>query len=127
MNHTFTFKPRNSLVLISSNFYTLAPESMNDNLVSATEECVAVGTSPEDDLSTVITISNDISDPIPANLEQVYEGIIKIHAETIGVFSVLGERFAMVPVNSTCARIIILANDAVAPDRIVIVVRKLSP
>ena len=121
MNHSITFEPQNSLILIMDHSYGEVPASMNGQLVSATASCVAMGTLSEVDGATKITLADSLLG-IDVLGEIVFDGTIKAPQHEISVCSVANEKLLSIGVSSSTPRIKIFANHPVEPDQVVILV-----
>jgi hypothetical protein len=108
--------PPNSLVLIGDASGDL-PDTMGDDLVSATANVVAVGTLAETDGKTQIrVIETGSSEHRPPKL--VFEGVLQVPSGRLTVQSVLGEVYAERPIARGRTRVEIWVNDDREPDEV---------
>jgi hypothetical protein len=111
--------PPNSVLLVVSSENPQIPESLDHDLIAATDTCVAVGTLAEDDGETNVVLTDE---PVleSSNLTAVYEGVLENRNGRIAVETVLGEPILSKPCTVVRQPLTIWATERTEPDKIIV-------
>jgi len=108
--------PPYSMVLVMDPSVGQIPESFSGRLVAATSSCIALGTCPEVDGPTQITLGD--TPPSGAARHSVFDGHLETPAHRIEVQSALCEVLLGIDVPGDLMRVRIWVNDQRWPDAI---------
>jgi hypothetical protein len=117
---TISITPPNSLILIMDYTSGQVPETMGNELVSATRSCIAVGCRSEDDGPTEVHLAE--SHEVTPSEALRFDGEISTPSKKLSICSVLNQEILSTHVHGTTTRVRVFANHAMEPDRILIVV-----
>lgn len=110
----------NSLILVMDHSAGVLPDYIGDNLVAATDSCVAVGTSSKGETS--VSLSSRKDDGFAGKL--VYSGMIHVPTKQLSVCNVLNEKLLTVEIESDEVALEVYADDDIEPDKIEIVYKR---
>lgn len=112
--------PANSVVLVSDEGGGEIPQSMNDQAISATNSCVAIGCMAEDDGETEFTLGTLSELERPE--QPAYEGMLRTPSRRLVIRSVHGVELLGLPVEGDVTRVKIWTNDTSEPNHVVVAV-----
>jgi hypothetical protein len=121
MIHETHVAPPNSVILVMDQTVGKVPGSMNQNLVTATPSCVAVGTLCQADGETLLSLSDEMPLRLPKQAP-VFDGILPTPSKRLSVCSVHDEPLLLLDVPSSNTRVRIWGNHPAEPNEIWIVV-----
>ncbi|HTI68583.1 MAG TPA: hypothetical protein VMF06_01350 [Candidatus Limnocylindria bacterium] len=113
---------KNALILIADIDAGEIPSDMGDKVVASNRYCIAVGTLPDVDGETEISIS-DINNPPESAPLKAFQGILKTRSCHVAVKSVLLENILLIPVSREENELEIWTNDKFEPSKIVIIIK----
>lgn len=110
--------PPYSLVLLLDPSIATIPQTMADNLIVATDSCIAIGCTAEDDGSTEVTLGP--AQAVDPGYSPAFEGAIQTPSGVLEIQSVLGETILQTQVQDQETQVVVWVNDQKEPDKIVI-------
>jgi hypothetical protein len=121
MKKSISIAPPNSLIVVMDRSVAEVPKSMNNQLISATPTCIAIGTLAAADGKTkiVLTDENTVDSSV---LTRVFEGVLTTPSLKLSVYSTLGAVLLELEVSTAQTHLEIWANDKMEPDDIQIVI-----
>ena len=113
----------NSLVLVMDRTTGEPPRSMGAAAIAATPSCVAIGTLPDADGETSVTLADGSdSDSEPRDLREVFDGIIATPSRKVHLCTTSLESVGSLSVPTTQVRVRVWTNHRTAPDQVLVVV-----
>lgn len=115
---TVASSPINSIVFISDNLRSDAPEHVYGALISYNETCVSVGCYPSDDGETEFFLGR--ADELATEGEIVFDGTIETPTRSLMISTVDGEVLLEQAVPSARTQVRIWANHPKWPDQVLV-------
>jgi hypothetical protein len=119
MRKEIQLTPPNSVVLVMDYAAGVIPKSMAHAIIASTASCVAVGTFPEQDGPTTISISDEVSADILG--QPAFDDVLDMPNKQLSVCNVDNQALLTIDVPGTKTRVRIWVNHPTWPDRIDIV------
>ena len=118
MKKSMTFSPPNSLILVMDHEAGVLPDQIGDELVAATDSCLAIGTLAALDGESTIILTDDLDGLEIGDL--VFDGTLSTPNLELSVCDVRNAKLLTLPVQESSTRVQAFANDPSEPNMIVV-------
>ncbi len=116
---TASIAPPNSVILVMDPDTGEIPQTMGNQVVSATESCIAIGCRSEDDGPTEIILES-ATEVKPSNVDLVFDGELSTPNRTLSICTVMNEDIMAVAVDGAKTRIRVYVDDPTEPIRVIV-------